>query len=132
QSSDGHEFIGRLRFKVRIIPEPAELAAFKRTVLGSSQTLSKADLERYLQWQGRKALAELASGRTADELLGRLDGEQVHQLVINRLGAACLAGGLAIDGPVTAEFESDDYLDHRRRTSALDRQKKEVDARSQI
>lgn len=132
QSADGHEFTGRLRLKVRVIPEPAELAAFRRTLLGASETLNKADLERYLQWQARKALSELASGHTADELLGHLDGEDVRRTVENYLGAACLAGGLAIEGPVTAEFESDEYLDHRRRASALDRQRKEADARSQI
>ena len=132
QSSDGHEFTGRLRLKVRVIPETAELAAFKRTVLGASETLSKADLERYFQWQGRTALAELASAHTADELLGRLNSEEVRRVVDSRLGAPCLAGGLAIDEPVIAEFESDEYLDHRRRTSLLDRRKKEADARTQI
>jgi len=132
QSSDGHEFTGRLRLKMRVIPEAAELAAFRRTVLGSSQTLSKSDLERYLQWQARKALAELAAQHTAEELLQAIDGGQVRQLVENRLGAACLAGGLVIDGPVAAEFESDAYLDHRRRASDLDRQQKEADARTQV
>jgi len=132
QSADGHEFTGRLRLKVRIIPEAAELAAFRRAVLGSSKFLAKADLERYLQWQGRKILAELAGEHKAEELLQGLEGEAVRRLVEGRLGAVCLAGGLATEPAARAEFDSDAYLNHRRRASDLDRQQKEADARSQI
>lgn len=132
QSPDGHEFTGRLRLPVRIVPEPAELAAFRKTILSSGDILTRADLQRYLQWQARKVLSELAARHTAEELLKPADSAEVRKLVEQRLGAACLAGGLVIDEPVIAEFESDAYLDHRRHESDLARQQREADARSQI
>ncbi|MEP0842293.1 MAG: hypothetical protein HRF43_06240, partial [Phycisphaerae bacterium] len=132
RSADGHSFSGRLRLQVRVVAEPAELAAFRKTVLGANTMLTRTDLQRYLQWPGRAFLAAFAAGRDAQALLQPFDPADLRRAVDQRLGAACLAGGLCLEDPVRVEFESEAFLDHQRREQELARRRSEMDARAQI
>ena len=68
-SADGFECTGSIRVRVRVIAEPGELSAFRKTVVGSTEAVSATDLLRYLHWQMGKVLAELAGGLSAAKLL---------------------------------------------------------------
>ena len=61
RSADGHECTGSIRLSVRVIAEPAELSAFRKAVIGSSDAVSIADLQRYMHWPMGKVLTALAA-----------------------------------------------------------------------
>ena len=132
RSTDGYECCGSIRLRVRVMEKIAELAAFRKTVVGSSDSVCIADLQRYLHWQMSKLLTELAGGRTAAELLQPLDASMVRGLAEDKLGAVCLAGGLTIDGPVAVRFESSAYQEHCRDRASDARQQQRLTARTQI
>ncbi len=132
RSSDGHEFCGTLRVSVRVLPQAAELAAFRKTLVGSGEAVSIEDVERYLHWQMQRVVTELAGGHDAERLSRALDAAMVRALVEEKLGAACLTAGLAMDGAIDARFESPAYLDHRRQSADLARLRERQEARLQI
>ncbi|MBI4579769.1 MAG: hypothetical protein HY718_08710, partial [Planctomycetes bacterium] len=65
RSADGHPCRGRLEIAVRVPADAAELAAFRRTIVHSSNVVRRADLLRYVQADLRRVLVELAAERTA-------------------------------------------------------------------
>jgi len=132
RSADGYECCGSIRVSVRILPEPAELAAFRKTVVGRSESVSVPDLQRCLHWQISQVLAGLASGHSAAELVKPLEESMVRSMVNEKLGPACLAGGLAIEGPAAVQFDSPGYREHCRQRARVDRRQERLAARVQI
>ncbi len=132
RSADGFECRGSIRARVRVMAEPAELSAFTRTVIGSTGSVSVADLQRYLYWQMGEVLAELAARLNAEALLQPLDASTVQGIVEDKLGATCLAGGLAIDRPVAVDFSSPAYREHCRLQARADQAKRRSDARLEL
>ncbi len=132
QSSDGYVCNGRIDFNLRVIEEPAEIAAFRRTIMGSIEVLRRSDLQRKLQWELRRAIADLAAGHAVSELLGRLDPREVRKLIEERLGGICLSGGLNIVEPLGVLFDSPAYREHCRQQEQLDSRKRQVAVRTQI
>ncbi|HON65221.1 MAG TPA: hypothetical protein PLS23_01895 [Phycisphaerae bacterium] len=132
RSADGHAFIGSLEICVRVVEDPAELGAFRRTFMGRSEIVRRMDLQRHLQWELHKVLSDLAAAHTADDLLRRIDSSEIRKAVDARLGGLMLAGGLTIDGPVTAHFDSPAYREFRRRQAELESRKHHVAARARI
>jgi hypothetical protein len=132
RSADGFICSGTLELSIRMIEEPSELAAFRRTILGSSEVLRRSDLQRLLQSEMRGVLSDLAAKHSAEELLGRLDVRDTRQLVEARLGAICLAGGIAMDGPVTIVFDSPAYREHRRHQAVVESRSRHIATRVKI
>lgn len=132
RSCDGHACAGTIEVGVRIIEDAAELGAFLRSIVGSSDIVRQADLQRHLQGELQKALADLAAGHPMEELLGRLDPAEVRKLVDGRLGGLFLAGGLALDGPLVARFDSPAYREFRRQQATLESRDRHVAARTRI
>lgn len=132
RSSDSYTFTGSIEVAVRVIEDPAELGAFRRTLVGSSEIVRRTDLQRHLQWELHKVLVEIASRHTADELLGTVDSAEVHKQVETRLGGLFLAGGLSLDGPIGLHFDSPAYRDFRRQQANLESRNRHVAARTRI
>lgn len=132
RSSDGYTCNGTIEAGVRIIEDLSELSAFRRSIVGSSEIVRRLDLQRHLQWELHRVLAELAAGHTAEELLGRIDSAKVRKLIDARLGGLFLAGGLAIDGPSLARFDSSAYREFRRQQSAMESRGRHVAARTRV
>ena len=132
RSADGFDCHGSVRVPLRIMAETTELAAFRNDVLGSSDSLSVADLQRHFHWQMSRMLSDLAGRLSAGELLQPLDAATVRTVAENALGAACLAGGLTIDGPVAVHFDSPAYHDHCRHQAGAEREQRRLAARAEI
>lgn len=132
RSSDGFECTGTLSLRVSILPDKAELAAFRKTVLGSSSGATVSDLQRYLHVAMGKVLGELASCHSAGELLQSLEDTAVQPLVNEILGPVCLAAGLEIDGPASVRFDSPAYRDHCRHHDETERRHDRQQARVRI
>lgn len=131
-SADGYACNGTLEVSVRIIEETGELAAFRRTIVGSSEMVRRMDLQRHLQWEMHKVLAELAANHKAEELLNGIDCDIVRHAVESRLGGICLAGGLGLEGPAVAQFDSPAYREHRRQQANLDNRNRHLAARARV
>lgn len=131
-SSDGYSFKGSIDIGVRVIEDTAEVNAFRRTIMGSCEVLRRMDLQRHLQWELHKVLADVAANHTAEELLGRIDSGEVRKALDARLGGVMLAGGLATEGPVTACFDSPSYREFRRQQANLESRNRHVAARARI
>lgn len=132
RSADGFEFAGELNFSLNVLAEMAEVSAFQRTVLGAGRVLLNEDLQRYVQWQARKTMSELAAAHAAAALTRGLDPAAVESALREKLGAACLAGGLALQGPVTAEFSSHPYIEYCRRETRREHEWKDAEARTRV
>jgi hypothetical protein len=132
RSADGYSFNGTIEIAVQVIEDPVELGAFRRTIIGSSEIFRRMDLQRHLQWELHKALADIAANHKAEDLLGRIDSVGVRKVVDARLGGMFLAGGLAIQGPVTAHFDSMAYREFRRQQANLESRNRHVAARTRI
>lgn len=132
RSSDGFLCGGALEVSVRVIEEPTELAAFRRTLMGSTEVVRRADLQRQLEWEMRRVLAEMAESHTAEELLARVDRDEVRRRVDERLGPVCFAGGMSLEGPVVATFHSPAYREHCRQQAAIESRNRHVSARTKI
>ena len=131
-SSDGFPVSGQITVRVRVIPEPAELAAFRRSVLGSTTTLVDSGLQRQFAWPLGRVLAELASAHTAARLLEGPDDEVVTRLVKDQLGPTLLAGGLTLEGVPSVVFESSAFHQHVVQQNELRLRQERANARAQI
>lgn len=110
RSADDHACQGRLTLQVRVLPEAAELSAFRRTIVGQGDAVTREQLADHLRQPMRAALADLAGRCTAAELLNELDAARTRAAVDRHLSAACLRAGLALDGEAHATFTSPSYL----------------------
>lgn len=132
RSSDGHDCRGTVHLLLRAIPELTELAALRRTVLGSNTQLRSTDLGRQVDWPLRQALVQLAGRHTAEQLLGTLDTTTVRRVIDEHLGGFCLAGGMTVEGPVQVAFESPGFVEHQRAEAHLRRHQARHEARAAI
>lgn len=132
RSRDNHAVRGMLRCAVRILPEPAELAALRKQLIGSNSSLRMTDLRRHFLPVMRQVLAQLARAGTAEQLLGPRDEQQLRESVLGRLGPVCLAAGLALEPALSATFTSPDWQEHRRHVEQLDRREASAAARTRI
>jgi hypothetical protein len=105
-SSDGFPVSGQITVRVRVIAEPAELAAFRRSVLGSTTTLVDSGLQRQFAWPLGRVLTEMAGAHSAARLLEGPDADVVARIVQDQLGPTLLAGGLTLEGAPSVAFES--------------------------
>ena len=132
RSSDGHECVGRITARVRILPETNELTAFRHTLVGANDRLPRAAIQQYLDRPLGNVLVDLADRLPADQLLKPLDASLVDESVERRLAGACLSAGLTLSGPVLVQFESPTFVAHRRSEAQIARQKARLESRQRI
>jgi len=132
RSADGFECRGLIKVPVRVMPDLAELVAFRRAVMGSGDSVRVAGLTRYLDAPMREVLAQLASQYPAAQLIQELDASLVNRLAEEKLGPAGFAGGLAVDAAPAVRFESPAYAEHHRQQARLERERQRQAAREQI
>jgi hypothetical protein len=132
QSADGYAVRGSISVPIRILAEPSELSAFRKTIFQSGDSLATAGLQRHLQPALRRALEQLASSYAAAELQKPLDAAIVQPVVEKELAPRCIAAGLSIDGPTTVQFDSPDYREHCRRETEMNRRTQQAASAGQI
>jgi hypothetical protein len=131
-SADGHACSGTLELGLQLIHEPAEIAAFRRTIMRAAEITRRADLQRQARSAMVQALSELASAHPARQLTGPLDAGRIRECVEQHLGGFCLAAGLTLEGPVTASFDSPAWREAQREQAAAEHRDRHLATRARI
>jgi hypothetical protein len=130
-SRDGYEFSASARLPVQTVANEADLSAFERTLLGSSERVEATRLRQHCEEAVQTAVAEFASERSAETLSSAASWDAFDAVLVERFKPVGFASGLALGTELRVTFESPAYVESRQaeQTSMLRRQRQEADER---
>lgn len=130
RSRDGFSFEANARFRVRVLPDRAEMAGFLRAVVGSRRVIQAESLTGYFESAVREALGQFVATNDAGELLGAAAIHQAGEAVAEALQVPLFSAGMSLDGSIGVMLESPAFRGvQRSRESATIRQAQHEAAR---
>lgn len=106
RSRDGFSFDANARFRVRVLPDRAEMVGFLRAVVGSHRVIHAESLTGYFESAVREALGQFVATKDAGDLLGASAIHQAGEAVAGALQIPLFSAGMSLDGSVGATLES--------------------------
>jgi hypothetical protein len=131
-SSDGYQCDARVRVQVALVSEPADLTAFRKTVMGSRDLADLDGVQRYVTPVLREGLTVAGAARSAAVLVDGSDAEALLEAVVKKLEPAMFAAGLARQGAMRIAFTSPGYEAVRKTEADQARQRAQHAAREQL
>ena len=110
-SADGYSCDVHITLQVELVTEPAELKAFRDTVMGSAGYADLESLEGQLLWPLQSAVQSFADSRTAEVLVTGAEPEALQAVLDEKLKPALFSAGLARCGTPRVTIESPGYAE---------------------
>jgi len=127
-SEDGYAFSASVRLSVLVIPDRAELDAFRKTVLGSNNAADAALLQQHCEEAVRTALSVFAKGHIAADLVSAPTWRGFDDVLAEHFKPVGFESGLALGPDPRVTFESAAYAEScRAKDSAKHRLKRQQD-----
>ena len=127
-SKDGYACSAAVQMTVQVVPDRAELAAFRRSVLGSLNEANIADLTRHCGEVVSTALAAFAKAHDAAELLQPATWDAFDPVLAEHFKPLGFESGLALGRDPRVAFLSPAYQQARRTAEAEEHRQKRQEA----
>ena len=131
-SGDGLTATASLALAIQVIPEKAELLAFRKTLLGNGVIVRKDDLRKICADAVRRALVEFAKAREAATLVSAIPHSDFEKVLDEYLQPLAFESGLVRAGAMQVRFESPQYAENRRVEEATATRRKQQEGEEQL
>ena len=131
-SKDDYPFSACVKLSIQVVPDRAELGAFRTALVGSSNEVQMDHLRQHCEDAVRTALAAFAKGRDAAELVSPESWSAFDDVVAGRFKPVGFASGLALGPDPRVTFESPAYAESRRADEAAVRRRKRLETDGQL
>lgn len=127
-SKDGFACSAAVQCDVQVIPDRAELASFRRTILGGRSSVQREDLQRHCEEVVRTALAAFAASRPAGELLQPVTWDAFDAALAEHFKPLGFASGLMLGRDPRVTFASPAFEQSRRTAEAEEQRRRRLEA----
>jgi hypothetical protein len=131
-SQDGYAFTATIKFTVQVVPGRAELAAFRKAVLGSSNEVKVDHLRQHCEEVVRAALTVFSGERKAAELASGATGSEFDDALAERFKSVGFESGLALGPDPRVTFDSPAFAESRRAAETATLRRKRLEADEQL
>lgn len=131
-SADGYAVSASVKLPVHVVPDRAELAAFRKAILGSSNEVSVGHLRQHCEEAVRAALTAFAKARDAGELVSAATWSECDAVLAEHLKPVGFASGLALGLDPRVSFDSVAYAASCRELEAEEQRRKRREADGQL
>jgi hypothetical protein len=131
-TKDGFAVAASLAFAVQVVPEKAELLAFRTSMLGSSVRVRKDDLRQRCEASARHASVDFAKAREAAVLISPISHGEFERVLDERFQPLAFESGLVRTGETQIRFESPQYAEARRTEDAAAARRKQQESEEQL
>ncbi|MBI5764427.1 MAG: hypothetical protein HZA51_12970 [Planctomycetes bacterium] len=131
-SRDGFEFKAALNLSVQIVPERTELELFRKSFIGSRNSVDATALGSHVETAVRQALAIFANQNDAASLASTATQQSFNAVLAEHFQPIGFSTGLTLAGDIRATFQSPAFADFQRDQQAATRRAERVTEESKL